>query len=74
MDQKSSDKMGTQKPTCYAGAGLVIGAGMGMIFGLLLFEDLSWGSGMGAGLGLVFGATVDARGKRQTKSSDNGEE
>lgn len=59
----------SRKTAYYAGAGLGIGAGIGMIFGLLLFENLSWGSGIGAGVGLVIGAAIDAQ-MRHSEDSD----
>jgi len=44
----------------YVGAGMVIGAAIGMIFGLMLFENLALGSAIGAAVGLVIGAAIDA--------------
>jgi uncharacterized membrane protein len=50
-----------QKTAYYAGAGVAIGAVVGMMFGLLLFENLAMGSAIGAGVGLVVGAMVDTQ-------------
>ena len=54
--------MKTNKSAYYAGAGLATGAAIGMIFGLLLFENLAWGCVIGAAVGLVVGAAIDAHG------------
>jgi len=64
MEQNSSKGQNSRKTTYYAGAGLAIGAGVGMIFGLLLFENLALGSAIGAGVGLVVGAAIDAHERR----------
>ena len=62
MDPNSSKGDDTRKTTYYAGSGLAIGAAIGMIFGLLLFENLAWGCVIGAAVGLVMGAAIDAQG------------
>jgi len=49
---------------------LAIGAAIGMMFGLMLFENLAWGSGIGAGVGLVFGAAIDAQMRHRTDSDE----
>lgn len=51
----------------YAGVGIVIGAALGMIFGLILFEELALGSAIGAAIGLVFGAGIGAHNKRKAR-------
>ena len=51
----------SREDTNYAGSGLVIGAATGMIFGLVLFENLAVGCVIGAALGLVIGAAIDAQ-------------
>jgi uncharacterized membrane protein len=70
MEQYSSKGDDTRKTAYYAGSGLAIGAGIGMIFGLLLFENLAWGCVIGAAVGLVIGAVIDAQGRRETDSND----
>ena len=62
MDKNSKDKK-----FLFAGPGLPIGAALGFIFGMLLFDNLIFGAGIGAALGLIIGATIDAqRGKDQS--------
>lgn len=60
MDPKSTQGVHIHKTVYYAGAGLAIGAAIGMLFGLMLFEDMAWGSGIGAAAGLLIGAAIDA--------------
>jgi len=62
MEQNSSKGQNSRKTAYYTGAGLAIGAAIGMIFGLMLFENLALGSAIGAGVGLVIGAAIDAQG------------
>ena len=59
MEQNSSKGENSRKTAHYAGAGLAIGAAIGMIFGLMLFENLAWGCVIGAAVGLVMGAAID---------------
>jgi len=61
MEQNSSKGENSRKTVYYTGAGLAIGAAIGMIFGLMLFENLAWGCVIGAALGLVMGAAIDAQ-------------
>jgi len=60
MKQNSSKGENSRKTVYYAGSGLAIGAGIGMIFGLMLFENLALGSAIGVGVGLVIGEALDA--------------
>ena len=64
MEQNSSKKENSRKTAYYAGAGLAIGAGVGMILGPMLFENLAQGSAIaiGAAVGLLMGAAIDAQG------------
>jgi len=62
MKQNPSKGENSRKTAYYAGSGLAIGAAIGMIFGLMLFENLAWGCVIGAGVGLVIGAVIDAQG------------
>ena len=72
MDTNSKKRNDNRKAEYYAGSGLAIGAGIGMIFGLLLFENLAQGSAIavGAALGLVVGAEIDTLGSRETDFND----
>ena len=70
MKQNSSEGEKFRKTAYFAGSGLAIGAAIGMIFGLLLFENLAWGCVIGAAVGLVMGAAIDAHGRRATDSDD----
>ena len=62
MKQNSSKGENSRKTAYVAGSGLAIGAAIGMIFGLMLFENLAWGCVIGAAMGLVMGAAIDAQG------------
>ena len=59
-----------RKNVYYTGSGLGIGAVIGLIFGLLLFENLPWGCVIGAAVGLVIGAAIDTHESRD-KGIDN---
>jgi uncharacterized membrane protein len=60
MDPNLSKGDDTRKTAYYAGSGVAIGAAIGMILGLMLFENLVWGCVIGAAGGLVVGAATDA--------------
>ena len=68
MEQNSSKGEDSRKTAYYAGSGLAIGAAIGMIFGLMLFENLALGCVIGAAVGLVMGAAIDAQGRHETGS------
>ena len=70
MDINSKKRNDNRKAEYYAGSGLAIGAGIGMIFGLLLFENLAWGCVIGSALGLLIGAAIDAQKSRETGTDD----
>ena len=70
MEQKSSKGEDSHKTAYYAGAGLAIGAAIGMIFGLLLFENLAWGCVIGCAVGLIMGAAIDALRGREADSGE----
>lgn len=74
MDTNLSKGDDSRKTAYYAGPGLAIGAAIGMIFGLLLFENLALGPAIGAAVGLVMGAAIDAQERRETESDDIGDE
>jgi len=63
MERNSSKGENSRNTAYYVGSGLAIGAGVGMIFGLLLFENLALGCVIGAAVGLVMGAAIDAQGR-----------
>jgi hypothetical protein len=48
---------------------VAIGTAIGMIFGLMLFENLTWGCVIGAAGGVAIGAAIDAQ-ERHTIESD----
>lgn len=54
----------------YTGSGLAIGAALGLLFGLMLFENMAFGTLIGAVLGLMVGAIIDAREGRQIHFSN----
>jgi uncharacterized membrane protein len=64
MEKNSSKGQASHKSVYYAGSGLAIGAAIGMIFGLMLFENLALGCAIGAALGLIVGAAIDAYNRR----------
>lgn len=47
------------KKLMYAGVGIAIGAAIGFIVGLILFDNMVLGTGAGAGIGLIMGAVID---------------
>lgn len=49
-----------------AGVGMAIGAGLGLVFGLLFIDDWWIGPAIGVSLGLIVGAIIDL----QTQSED----
>ena len=49
----------------YAGIGLAIGAGLGILIGLIFLDQLVYGLITGAAAGLIIGAVVDATSRRQ---------
>jgi len=63
MKHKSEDEVKKQTPV-YAGGGLAVGAALGTIFGLLLFDEIALGAGIGAAVGLIIGAIIDAQANR----------
>ncbi|MEA3439465.1 MAG: hypothetical protein U9R58_04205 [Chloroflexota bacterium] len=69
MKQNSNKGKNLRKSAYYAGVGLVIGAGVGMIFGLLLNQDQALSSAFGAAMGLLIGAAIDLQ--RQYKNDSN---
>lgn len=49
--------------TTYVGLGISIGAAIGFIFGIILFDEMIYGAGIGVALGLIAGAAIDAQAK-----------
>lgn len=70
MEQNSSEGEDSRKTVHYAGAGLAIGAAIGMIFGLMLLENLALGSFIGTAVGLVMGAAIDAQRRHEADSDE----
>jgi uncharacterized membrane protein len=70
MEQNSSKGENSRKTVYYAGSGLAIGAAIGIIFGLMLFENLALGSAIGASVGLIMGAAIDAQRRHKTGSDE----
>ena len=63
MNHESDEKK--KKPALfYSDSGLVIGAALGLIYGLLLFDEMALGLVFGVAVGLVIGAILDAQSKR----------
>lgn len=55
-----SGQRGGSSGFVWPGFGLVMGAALGSVLGLLLFPDLFFlGTGSGAGIGLVVGAIIE---------------
>ena len=52
------------KKTHYVGGGIVVGAALGILFGLLLQTNTALSIIVGAAAGLIVGAILDAQGKR----------
>jgi uncharacterized membrane protein len=61
MKENPNKKEAAKTHYYYAGSGLAIGAGIGSIFGMLLFENLAMGAGFGAAMGLIIGAVIDSQ-------------
>ena len=70
MEQDSTRRENSRKTVYTTGTGLAIGAAIGMIFGLMLFENLAWGCVIGAALGLLIGAAIDSQGRRKIDSDE----
>jgi uncharacterized membrane protein len=64
MEQNSSKGKVSRKSVYCTGSGLAVGGAIGMIFGLMLFEELALGGAIGAALGLIVGAAIDAYNRR----------
>ena len=64
QERESSPSKGrnSRKTAYYAGSGLAIGAGIGVTFGLMLFENLTWGCVIGTAVGLVVEAAIECKG------------
>jgi hypothetical protein len=63
LDQESTPtKKDREEEFSYAGLGIALGASLGFIFGLLLFEDnFALGIGVGLAIGLIVGSIMDVR-------------
>jgi hypothetical protein len=60
MELNSSKGENPSKTVYHTSSGLAVGAAIGMIFSLLLLENLAWGCVVGAAVGLVIAAAIDA--------------
>jgi len=49
----------------YAGLGVSFGAALGLIFGMLLFDQMILGASIGAAAGLIIGAIADAQSRKE---------
>lgn len=58
-----TENSNSNRKIMYAGVGISIGAGIGFILGLILFDNMVLGMGAGAGIGLIVGAVIDLQGK-----------
>lgn len=64
MAQKQTNK-GNAPAAFYRGRGMAIGAGLGLIMGLLMFDQIAVGLVLGVAAGLGIGSMVDLQaGKR----------
>ena len=66
MEQKSNDKE-TQSNPNYQGRGMAIGAALGLIVGMLLFDEIALGLVLGVAIGLGIGSIVDMQAKKERK-------
>ena len=65
MAQKPTNQ-GKATAAIYRGRGMAMGAGLGLIMGLLLFDQIAVGLVLGVAAGLGIGSTVDLQaGKRR---------
>ncbi|MBK6712325.1 MAG: hypothetical protein WBO48_19790 [Candidatus Promineifilaceae bacterium] len=65
MAQKPTNQ-GKAPAAFYRGQGMAMGAGLGLIMGLLLFDQIAVGLVLGVAAGLGIGSTVDLQaGKRR---------
>ncbi len=53
--------------TFYRGRGMAIGAGLGLIMGLLLFDQIAVGLVLGVAVGLGIGSMVDMQANKRRK-------
>lgn len=59
INNRSRPRRDDVSPMPWMTLGLVLGAGIGMILSILVFEDLAIGMGIGAGVGLSLGAALE---------------
>ena len=64
MADNSSKQPDLKRKIVYAGLG--IGAALGMLFGMLFFENQAFGTGIGAIVGFFVGAVIDAQSPRRS--------
>ena len=54
------------------GVGIALGASLGVVFGLLVFDNLALGLGLGAALGLLVSSGIDAWPRRSAPADHDG--
>jgi uncharacterized membrane protein len=57
--KKMEPSSGRKQTVAYTGIGIALGAGLGVLFGMLLLDSLPLGLTMGVVAGLLVGAVVD---------------
>jgi flagellar biosynthesis protein FliR len=65
MKQKSNGNKRSALP--HKGSGMAIGATLGFIFGLMLFDNLALGLVLGVAIGLGIGSMVDIQANKARK-------
>ncbi len=60
MDKSEDKKDGDKRDDSLAGLGISVGAALGLIFGMLLFDNIALGIGLGTALGLFIGGAIKA--------------
>jgi hypothetical protein len=56
----------------YLGLGIALGAGLGVVFGQLLFDDLAIGIAIGTGIGLTVGSGLMAAAQASGRDGGDG--
>lgn len=61
-----TSQMPGPKRYAYTGAGMAMGASLGLLLGLLLLHDVPFGLFVGVGIGLIAGAIVENQAARSS--------
>lgn len=72
-DQQDNLKPSRKQEMGRVGVGIALGAGLGVVFGLLLFDNLALGIGLGAALGLLVSSGIDAWPRRSAPADHDGD-